>query len=86
MSDLYAELIARLDDPVDLALSPGPYADALRAVVYLHPTEQHYTIGQDNRRTPSGLYCRRCKTSAPCEEIQVIAEKLGIPAENEGVR
>jgi hypothetical protein len=24
------------------------------------------------------LYCRTCRATAPCEELQVIAEKLGI--------
>jgi hypothetical protein len=80
-----------LHSPVLAAIQAGPEINgcgecgqhgnaeaALRAVVYLHPTEQHYTIGQDSRRTASGLYCRRCRTSAPCEEIRTIAEALGV--------
>lgn len=51
---------------------------ALRAVVERHKPEQHYTLGQDNRRAPSRLYCRTCRATSPCAELLTIARELGI--------
>lgn len=68
--------IAHFDRPTDRAL---------RAVVARHEPEQHYTVGQDNRRTPSRLYCRTCRATSPCEEIKTIAEHLGVTDEDGSV-
>lgn len=59
----------------------GDVADALRAVVELHAP---VPCGLPSCRNPqTHLICGQCGSgiNAPCKEIQVIAEKLGVAAE-----
>lgn len=52
--------------------------NALRAVVELHKPGEIVTIGDKGKVVATRLWCPRCRTSSPCEEINVIAEQLDV--------
>lgn len=74
---------------LDVVQGEDPYGllkgwEAVNAVLELHKPEQHYSIGQDNRRSPSYQWCPACRCLAPkCQTVKVIASALGVVADGQ---
>lgn len=68
------QIRARLDDPLDVVLSPQPYAAAVRAVLELHAPEVH------EYRAPTCKTCIEAEdfVDYPCGHVRIIAAALGI--------